>query len=110
MVNIGKWAFLAGVVLAVLSGFTVISGVATILLILGLIVGFLNISKEEIQSFLIAVIALLVIGVSGLQAIQSLAVSVPVWVDAVLANFLVFAVGSGIVVAIRSVISLGRDK
>jgi len=108
MVSIGRWAFLIGIILAILSGFLVIPQLALVMVVLGLIVGFLNITGKEIQTYLIAVIALLVIGVASLQALNSLGVFAR-WIDTVLGNFITFVAASGLVVAIAAVISLGKE-
>ncbi len=69
--KIGGAAFLIGVVIAVIAGLAAAwigtgtaaaGGITLVLLILGLIVGFLNISDKEIFNFLIAVIALASVG------------------------------------------------
>ncbi|MCX6799237.1 MAG: hypothetical protein NTW59_04040 [Candidatus Diapherotrites archaeon] len=66
---IGAWAFMLGVLIAILSGViaVVVPGVAgyipLLLVILGLVVGLVNITDKEIQAFLIAGIALLVVGI-----------------------------------------------
>lgn len=112
MVNIGKWAFLIGILLAVLAGFWVIPGLAIILVILGLIVGFLNITAAEVETYLVAVIALLVIGTAGLQALSSageLSGAVQV-VQTMLRNFISFVAASGLIVAIRVALSLGATE
>lgn len=110
MVNVGKWAFIAGIILAVLAGFFAIPNLAVVLLILGLVVGFLNVSKEEVQSYLIAVIALLLIGAGSLQALDALGVNLAGWAETVFANFLTFVAASGLVVAIKSITDLGRPE
>lgn len=65
----GSWAFIIGVVLAIIIGLLgsgVFGGFASTLplvfVILGIIIGLLNISDKEITSFLVAVVALLVAG------------------------------------------------
>jgi hypothetical protein len=61
---IGFWAFIIGLILAVVAGifFYGDAWVIWALLILGLIIGFLNISDKESTAFLIATIALIVVG------------------------------------------------
>jgi hypothetical protein len=56
---IGKWAFIIGLVLAVLAGlFYQPDWAIWILAILGVIVGFLNVTAEDTRGFLLAAIAL----------------------------------------------------
>jgi len=61
--KIGFWAFITGLILCIIAGFVSSwshnSGIIVVLIILGLIVGFLNITTKEIMLFLIAIIALI---------------------------------------------------
>jgi hypothetical protein len=58
-VKIGKWAFIIGLVIAVLAGLFFQPGWAIwVLAILGVIVGLLNVAAEDTRSFLLASIAL----------------------------------------------------
>jgi hypothetical protein len=61
---IGFWAFVIGIILAIVAGifWPANSVVILILLILGLIIGFLNVSDKETVPFLVATIALIVVG------------------------------------------------
>jgi uncharacterized membrane protein len=55
---VGKWAFIAGLVLAVLLGYILGVGWAVwVLAILGVIVGLLNVTREDTERFLLAAIA-----------------------------------------------------
>jgi zinc transporter ZupT len=57
--TVGKWAFIIGLVIAVVAGiFFQAEWVVWVLAILGLIVGLLNVTAEETQSFLLAAVAL----------------------------------------------------
>ena len=61
---IGFWAFIIGLVIAVVCGIVLPQNPAIIiiLIILGIIIGFLNINAKETMLFLIATIALVVVG------------------------------------------------
>lgn len=61
---IGFWAFIIGLVIAVICGIVLPANtvIIIILIILGLIIGFLNITAKEIMLFLVATIALVVVG------------------------------------------------
>ena len=100
----GQWAFIIGVILAVLAGFTSISALPVVLFVLGLIVGFLNIRQRESSHFLIAVIALLVVGVAGVQAGQLTSL-----VRDVLNNFIAFVAAAGLVVALKQILAAARS-
>ena len=99
LVLIGHWSFIGGIILAILAGFINIAWAMTALFVLGLIVGFLNIKEKESTPFLVALIALLVIGI-GLQAVKQ-----PGTIVLILNHFLAFASAAGIVVAIKQILA-----
>ena len=61
---IGFWAFIIGLVIAVIGGLVMPANevLIVILVILGIIIGFLNITSKEKMLFLVAVIALIAAG------------------------------------------------
>jgi len=101
---IGKWAFIIGLALAVIAG--LIQGIyeiprlILILVILGLIVGFLNIARENTVKFLVAIIALMGVGGITMSAIPV----INTYLQTMLTNIVIFASGAGLVVAIKAVI------
>lgn len=106
MEKIGSWAFLAGLVLAILFGF--ISGATwtiPVLVVLGLIVGFLNISEKEVTSFLIAAIALMAAGAANLTVIPQLGT----YLADILANITVFVAPAALIVAIKAIYGMAKD-
>ncbi len=108
--TLGHWAFIVGVVLAVLAAFVSIPSALTILFVLGLIVGFLNVTEEESTSFLVAVTALLVMGI-GLSQLGNLGIgTVAGEVEEILGNFLSFASAAALVVALKQLISAGQNS
>ena len=106
--KIGKWAFVVGILLAIFSAFIQTSYMVTILIGLGLVVGFLNISEKEADKFLIATIAMLVIGTTSFTALI-VSGSYANNVQVILNNFVSFVSAAAIVVALKTVISLGDD-
>lgn len=104
--QIGHWAFLAGIALAILASFTAVSFLPIVLFILGLIVGFLNIKEKDGSRFLISVIALLLIGIgaAGLEfgKLSPIAASI-------LNNFIAFVSAAGLVVAIKQILAAGQQ-
>lgn len=99
--TLGQWALIIGILLAVIAGFTAIPSLPLILFILGLIVGFLNIKERENTPFLVAVIALLLIGVAGLQLGGAVLASI-------LNNFIALMAAAALVVALRQVLSVAK--
>ena len=110
--KIGQWAFIVGIVLAVLVGLVPqnLQGLVTlVLVVLGLVVGFLNVSEKEATPFLVASIALLSTGIAR----ESLKVIPPPMVGDFLAsavgNISAFVAPAAILVAIKAIWSLARD-
>jgi hypothetical protein len=62
--TIGFWAFIVGLVIALVAGifFPGNAIVGIILIILGIVIGFLNITAKETMLFLVATIALILVG------------------------------------------------
>lgn len=106
--KLGRWAFVIGLIISVLLGFVSFTYASLILVILGLIVGFMNVSDKETTNYLVASIALLVVGVSGLQA---LSVWGPLysWIQTVLTSFTTFVAASVVVVAIKELFVIGKE-
>lgn len=111
MVNelIGKWAFLIGLIIAVVAGFVTsyATTVALVLFILGLVVGFLNIAEKNSVKFLVATIALLAGVTASISALSMLGVVVS-YASAVLGNFVAFVSAAALVVAIKAVFETGK--
>ena len=108
MVNVGKWAFLAGILLAVLAGFFTIPYIMTILAVLGLVVGFLDITSRESHKYLMSVVALLVIGTASISTFSALG-SFYGLTESIITNVIAFVAASGLVVAIKEILTMGRD-
>jgi hypothetical protein len=111
---IGFWAFIVGLVIAVVVGFMAALGMAgaglmiaviVILIILGLVIGFLNITAKEILLFLVATIALIVVG--GVFApLKTFAIGMIL--DNILALIATLMAPAAIVAAIKALWAVGR--
>ena len=109
METIGQWAFLIGVAIAILVGIfgtTYIQWTGLILILLGIIVGLLNISEREVYDFLIAAIALMLTGAAGLETLPQ----VGVYIGPVLRNIATFVAPAAVIVALKAVYELGKEK
>jgi hypothetical protein len=108
--SVGHWTFLIGAALAVLGAFfTRAIGeqtLLTVLFVLGVVVGFLNIRVEETTGFLVATIALILAGVVNLGLIPVIGV----WLRLVLSNIVVFVVPAAVIVALRAVWVLASEE
>ena len=102
---VGKWAFLIGLIIAVLAGF--VTGyteiVLLVLFLLGLVIGFLNIAEKDTTKFLVAAIALMILGVAALNALEILGI-VSSYLNAILGNFISFVSAAALVVSIKAII------
>lgn len=106
--QVGKWAFIAGLVVALLTGFLAVPMAALALFVLGLIVGLLNIADKETEKFLIAAIALIVLDVASIQTLAILGTTIGAALNTILASVIAFVGASALVVAIKAIIDLGR--
>ena len=111
--GLGKWAFLIGIVIAVLASFLTAGAtyIPFALLVLGLIVGFLNIADKDSTKFLIALIALMMLGIGSINALSVLNWgSVQVYLEGILGNFITFVGAAGLVVALKTVVEISKKK
>ena len=103
--KIGKWAFIIGLVVAVLAGLLFQPGWAIwVLAILGLIVGLLNVTAEDTRSFLLAAIALTL----SATALNTLPV-VGTALSFILPFVVAFVAGATIVIALKELFQTARS-
>lgn len=125
MERIAKWAFTIFVILAIIMGLVVgymnfanTAGtddtrayVMLILLILGIIVGLISITAKEVTPFLIASIALIVAASANvwfpLFKIHELLYD---WATEILNFIVAFAAPAAVIIAIREVFMMAREK
>lgn len=107
---VGKWAFIVGIVVAIIAAFVTQVNASTVMLvlfILGLVVGLLNIDKKNTTEFLVAVIALLMVGSLGAISVGQLATPVG-YLQEILGNFVAFVAASALVVSVKTVVSKSK--
>ena len=105
MAKAGKYAFIVGLVLAVLAAVALdLAWVMWVLAVLGLIVGFLNVTKEETRSFLLAAIGLM-LAATSVQVIPL----VGDLVTRIMANLVVFIAPAVLIVALKSLLETAKD-
>ena len=105
MAQVGKWAFIVGLVIAVAAGLGFNQPwIGWVLAVLGLIVGFLNVSDKESHGFLLAVVALIVAAsaVGGLPYVGG-------YVNNIIANLIAFLSAAVLVVALKSLFAIAKD-
>ncbi len=107
--KIGFWAFIIGLILCIIGGFISSwasnTAIIVILIILGLIIGLLNITAKEITLFLVATIALIVTGhVFGSITL----LSIGEFLDRMLSLVATLMAPAAIVVAIKALWAVGK--
>ena len=108
MEKVGRYLFLAGLVISVLAGlFDMGFYGGTGLFVLGIIVGVLNVTGKEVQKFLLATIALMLVGAS-LNMLSALPGGG--FVAIVISHFTVFVAGGALIVALKEVYGVTKSK
>jgi len=112
--KMGQWAFIIGVLVAVVIGLfsnnleiTTRGWLVLLLVVLGLIVGLLNVTEKESTSFLVAAVALLLTGTAG--STLSFIPAVGSYLAGIVTAIAVFVTPAAIVVALKSIQSLAKD-
>ena len=113
MDRIGGWSFLIGALIAVILG-AIASTAGTnwvigLLLILGVIVGLLNVSDREIVPFLIACVALLLAAPVFTGAVANFGTSF-IWLARILVHLSIFVVPAAIIAAIKAIVALASAR
>lgn len=110
--KVGVWAFIIGVILALIGGivaaFVGAALITSILIVLGLIVGFLNISDKETSNYLLAAVSLVIVTALGGQVLGSVAF-VGNFLSTVLRAIMTFVVPAVIVVALKAIYNIAKD-
>lgn len=114
---IGAWAFLAGIVLAILIGLfaggSTNAYVVWALFVLGLLVGYF-VSEKDVRTFLLASVSLVIVSYIGISGISLNSAIWGVWVgkpiSSIFASLLTLFVPATIVVALKTVFSISSIR
>jgi hypothetical protein len=105
MEKVGVWSFYIGLIIAVIFSFMGDQWwTASILLLLGLIVGILNVTDKEIVPFLIACIALIVAGSAASGLLPW------VWLNRFLGNVVIFVIPAALLGALKGIYAIASSK
>ncbi len=105
MGQLGKWAFIGGIVLAVVAAFvSQTTWIYWVLAVLGLVVGFLNVTADETKGFLLSAVAL-ILSASAVQGIPL----VGEMVTAIMGNLVAFMSAAVLIVALKSLFESAKD-
>ena len=116
--QIGDYSFIVGVILAVVLGLAASKlGTATpwlwsLLIVLGLVVGFLNVAGKETKEFLWVTVALVVVAYAGSAQITSWS-NVEIigpYLKGIFDSILAFVVPASVVVALKDVWGLAKSS
>mgnify|MGYP007030127727 CR=1 FL=1 len=102
---IGSWAFLIGVILAIVVGGLGFSDPiwAYVLVLIGIVVGFFNINDEEVSPFLMSGAVLIIASAFGMGVMGTIPL-----LGGILSSMLTIFVPATIIVAIKNVFTLAR--
>lgn len=115
--KLGQWAFIVGVVLAMAIGLfsanmeaSTKGTLSLVLVVVGLVVGFLNVTEKETVPFLVASAALMLTATSigTLQSID-LGVGLGNYLAGIVSQIGVFVAPGAVIVALKAIYSLARD-
>ena len=108
--KVGSWAFIVGLLIAIVAGFWPLGTVMTsVLIILGLIVGFLNITGKETNSFLFSTLVLVIMSSMGGQLLSSIQYIGPM-LQSIFSAMMLFIIPSAVVVGLKAIYSLAEDE
>lgn len=130
MGKIARWAFIAFVMIAIVMGLAVgymaygadrhwldsdVSNtdayVTLVLLILGIIIGFVSITAKEVAPFLIAAIALIVASASNVWSpLDTIHALLYHWAYAILKYIVAFTAPAAVIIAIKAVFAMTESK
>jgi uncharacterized membrane protein len=129
MEEVARWAFIAFIVIAIVAGLAIgymawdaqswtDSNVANangwvilIMLILGIIIGLTSITTKEVTPFLIATIALLVASAANVWGpLANIHDLLYYWATAILNYIVAFAAPAAVIISIKSVLAMAREK
>ncbi|MBI2657682.1 hypothetical protein HYX08_03230 [Candidatus Woesearchaeota archaeon] len=116
--QIGNYSFIVGVILAVVLGLAAPKlGAATawlwsLLIVLGLVVGFLNVSGKETKEFLLVTVSLVVVAYAGSAQITSWSnvQLIGPYIKGIFDSILAFVVPASVVVGLKDVWGLARGE
>jgi hypothetical protein len=114
--SVGSWAFIAGVILAIILGIfgqmvaTYKGYIVTILVVIGLIVGFINIGDKETANFLIAAIALLAANTATQWTSLDIVGTISTYIAGILGGIAIFVAPAAVLVALKAIYDMAYKK
>ncbi|HIH32143.1 TPA: hypothetical protein HA235_05535 [Candidatus Woesearchaeota archaeon] len=112
LAKVGSWAFIFGVVIALIVGIFSPTGntvATTVLIVLGLIVGFLNVTGRETTPFLLAAISLVLVARFG-GDVLGLVAKIGPYLQGMLIGLMTFVIPATIIVALKAIYALAHNE
>ena len=114
--NLGKYSFIIGVIIAVILGLAIpmlsqaTPWLVSLMVILGLIVGFLNISGKESRDFLLVAVALVIVSFAGSAgAIFANVEFVGQYLQGVFTQIMAFVIPATVIVGLKDIWALAQS-
>jgi len=115
--RVGNYSFVIGVILAIILGIAApqlgdaTAWLVSLLVILGLIVGFLNVTGKETKEFLIVAAILVVVAYAGSAAGTLGGVMyIGEYLQGIFTQILAFVVPAAVIVALKDIVVLARSS
>jgi len=112
---LGAYAFLIGVVLAVVIGMfnnalhQASGALYTVLILIGIVVGFMNVGDKDSHTFLLASLSIVIVGALGLEPLIYIADNIVVEsLRNILGSLLVLFVPATIIVSLKTVFAMAK--
>jgi uncharacterized membrane protein YccC len=113
--KLGAWAFIIGIIVALIIGLIsqllnpgVVSILFSVLVLLGIVVGFLNVTDHEVKDYLLTAVSLVIVSTLGGSVIGYIAVVGP-YLAGILQAITTFVVPTTIIVALKEIFSLAKN-
>jgi len=110
--TIGSLSFLFGVSIAIVAGIvtqnTLSASLTSLLILLGIIVGVLNITTKEVNTFLLATLSLVIVSALGGAILGQVAI-IGSFLEGILLSILTFTIPATIIVALKSLYTVAKN-
>ena len=96
--QVGAWSVILGLALAIVLAFVAVD-LTWLLILAGVVVGLLNIQDKETTQFLVAAVALVLVGSANISILG---------IPMILQNIVTFVSPAAVIVAVKAVYAIGR--
>ena len=116
--TVNQWAFWIGAIIAILvgiltaakPGYVTSKWIPVVLVLLGLVVGLVNITTKEMTNFLVAAIVLMAFGAGGLTTLDTLIPKLGTLLGSMIQAFSFFIGAAAVIAAIKEAWLLASKK